>query len=246
MEPGLLVLVYVLIGVAVATTAATLAGLNVDLAVASLFYDRTAGHFVGQGAPLATTLRDHGLVAVMTCIGCVALAGTKYLPWRLPSIPGRTAIVLTLGLLLGPGLLVNGILKEHWNRPRPVDVTEFGGTKPFVNWWNPGGACERNCSFVSGEAATAAWMFGPAMYAPGPWRIAALAGAATFTVAMSILRMSVGAHFFTDVLLGILSTMLILMALRTLAERWPGLSFGSSRDGGVGDETGPSRARPTV
>lgn len=235
------VLVYLLIGIVAAATAATLAGFNVDLVVASLFYDRTAGHFVGQGSTWAATLRDHGFVAVATCVGCVALAGTKYLPWRLPSIPGSTAIVLTLGLLLGPGLLVNGVLKEHWGRPRPVDVTEFGGTRPFVNWWNPGGACERNCSFVSGEAATAAWMFGPAMYVPAPWRVPALAAAAVFTAAMSILRMSVGAHFFTDVILGILSTMLILLALRALADRWQGLAAGGARDGAR-----PSRAQPTA
>src|SRR5688572_19099284 len=113
MEPGLLVLVYSLIGIAAAVTAITLAGFNVDLAIASWFYDPAARRFSGQGTSLAM-MRDHGAVAVATCIGCIVLAATKYLPWRLPGIPGRTAMFLTLGLLLGPGLLVNGILKEHW------------------------------------------------------------------------------------------------------------------------------------
>jgi membrane-associated phospholipid phosphatase len=153
---------------------------------------------------------------------------------------------LTLGLLLGPGLLVNGILKEHWGRPRPVDVTQFGGTKVYVDWWNPTGACEHNCSFVSGEAATAAWMFGPAMLVPAPWRVAALAAAAMFTATMSALRMSVGAHFFTDALFGALSTMLILLALRALAERMPGPASG--RTGGERSDraANSSRVQPTV
>lgn len=230
MEKGLFALVYALIGVAAAATAVTIAGFNVDLAISSLFYDPATGHFIGRGDRYLDMLRDHGFVAVATCVGCVVLAVNRYLPWRLPSIPTRTAVVLTLSLLLGPGLLVNGVLKEHWDRPRPVDVTAFGGTKPFANWWDPRGACERNCSFISGEAATAAWMFGPAMYAPIPWRIPALAAAAVFAGVMSALRMAAGAHFFTDVLFGMLSTMLILLALRAAANRWFRPSTRSAQD----------------
>lgn len=246
MEPGLLIFVYLLIGGAAATTAMTLIGFNVDLFIASLFYDPATSRFSGQNAPYVAMLRDHGVVAVGTCIGCVALTATKYLPWRLPSVPGRTAIVLTLSILLGPGLLVNGILKEHWGRPRPVHVTEFGGTMAYVNWWNPGGTCARNCSFVSGEAATAAWMLGPAMFVPAPWRGAALAAAAVFTAFMSLLRMSVGAHFFTDVLLGVLSTMLILLAARALIDRLPLPAFGGTRARRTGRDTGTSSAQPTA
>ncbi|MCG6968131.1 MAG: phosphatase PAP2 family protein, partial [Gammaproteobacteria bacterium] len=32
-----------------------------------------------------------------------------------------------LTILLGPGLLVNAIFKDHWCRPRPNQITEFGG-----------------------------------------------------------------------------------------------------------------------
>lgn len=241
MEPGLRVVVYLLIGIAAATTALTLLGFNVDLAIASLFFDPATGRFIGQNVPTVAMLRDHGVVAIATCIACILLSAAKYLPWRLPSIPTRTALALAASLLLGPGLLVNGILKEHWDRPRPLQVTEFGGTQSYVNWWNPGGTCERNCSFVSGESATAAWMFGPAMYLPAPWRAAALAGAAAFTALMGGLRMSVGAHFFSDVLLGALSTVLILLAMRFLFDRLPRPMQGRTRA-----DTAASRAQPTA
>jgi membrane-associated phospholipid phosphatase len=98
---------------------------------------------------------------------------------------------------------------------------------------------------VSGEAATAAWMFGPAMLVPAPWRGAALAAAAVFTAVMSALRMSVGAHFFTDVLFGALSTMLILLTMRALAERVPGPARDPMR-GGRDRTAGSSRAQPTA
>src|SRR5262245_300383 len=134
-SPALLVIVWSLIGIAAAVTAVTLAGFNVDLAIASLFYDPISRQFSGLHAPSIAKLRDHGLVAIITCIGCIALAAAKYLPGRWPSIPNRTAVFLTFSLLLGPGLLVNGILKEHWGRPRPIAVTQFGGTQPYVDWW---------------------------------------------------------------------------------------------------------------
>ncbi len=234
------IVVYSLIGIAALATVISLIGPNIDLALAGLGFDPVTRRFHGHN-PYFAMLRDHGMVAVITCGICIALVFTKYLPWwRLPSLRARTATFLTLSLLLGPGLLVNGILKQHWGRPRPFAVTEFGGPLNFVNWWNPGGACMHNCSFVSGEAATAAWMFGPAMLVPAPWRGIALAAAALFTAVMSGLRMAVGAHFFTDAVFGALSTALILLAMRALIDPPP-------RHGLGGKMTAESsRPRPTA
>jgi membrane-associated PAP2 superfamily phosphatase len=236
----LLILVYALIGIAAATTAISLVGPNIDVFVAGLFYDPVTRRFVGEGNAYVAMLRDHGMVAIVTCLASIGLVLTKYLPWRLPSVPARAAFFLAVGLALGPGLLVNGILKPHWGRPRPVEITQFGGNLTFVDWWNPGGACDSNCSFMSGEAATAAWMFGPAMLLPAPWRGAALGAAALFTMTMSVLRMTVGFHFFTDVIFGVLSTLLILLALHALIYRRPmpltGM-HGPSTERGVGSST---------
>ena len=233
------VVVYTLVGLAAVATVISLLGPNPDLAIAALSFDRAAGRF---DLPYFGGLRDHGMVAVITCVACVLLALARFIPgWRLPSLPVRAATFLTLGLLLGPGLLVNGLLKPYWGRPRPLSVTEFGGNHAFVNWWDPTGTCPQNCSFVSGEAATAAWMFGPAMLVPAPWRGVAVAAAAAITAIMSILRLGAGAHFFTDVVIGALSTVLILLAMRALTDRlWgaaPGMATigaGSGRSRGSG------------
>jgi len=37
-------------------------------------------------------------------------------------------LVVVLTVLLGPGLLVNGVLKNGWGRPRPADVAHVGGS----------------------------------------------------------------------------------------------------------------------
>jgi membrane-associated phospholipid phosphatase len=136
-------------------------------------------------------------------------------------VPARAAVFLTISLLLGPGLLVNVILKDNWSRPRPGNVAELGGAQPYVHWWDRHGTCRNNCSFASGEAAAAAWMFGPAMLAPPHWRAAAMASATAFTVTMSTLRIAAGGHFLTDVLFGALIALVVLLAVYKLVFGWP-------------------------
>jgi membrane-associated PAP2 superfamily phosphatase len=215
------VIIGTLATLAALATAVMLMGLPLDLAVAGQFYDPDKGRFLAATNPYVGMLRDNGLVAIITCVSAIigALA-TRML--RLPAqiIPGRVVVFLVSTLALGPGLIVNVGLKDHWHRPRPVHVTEFGGDKAYVDWWNPRGTCERNCSFVSGEAASAAWMFAPAMLAPPQWRAAALAGAAVFTAVISFARMAAGGHFFTDVLFAVLLTMVLITMMHRVIFRW--------------------------
>jgi membrane-associated PAP2 superfamily phosphatase len=208
--------VYLLLAIAAATTVLQLMGINVDIAISRLFYDPATHWFMADAHSSLAMFRENGRVAVYTSIGCAVLGLAHFLPWRVPSIPPRAALFLTIALIVGPGILVNGIMKPYGGRPRPYEITQFGGTLPFVNWWNLTGACDSNCSFISGEASTAAWMFGPAMLLPAPWRAVAIAGATVFTVMVSALRVMAGGHFFTDVLFGALTTILILLLLHRL------------------------------
>jgi membrane-associated phospholipid phosphatase len=207
-------LAAVVLGAAVAIVSVlTLAGWNIDLSLTGWFAANQAPRFPTHAL---AALRDHGYVAGIVCAGLIVLALARYRAWKMPGISGRAATYLVTAYLLGPGLLVNGILKAYWGRPRPGAVTEFGGALPFVDWWNPGGACPSNCSFISGEAAAAAWLFGPAMLAPPRWRPLAMSIVAAFFVLTSFLRLAAGGHFLTDVLIGGLSSILVLLALRPL------------------------------
>src|SRR6476619_7728679 len=51
------------------------------------------------------------------------------LPRRKLFIPVRAVGFLISTMILAPGLLVNVLLKDHWGRPRPIDVTQFGGNQ---------------------------------------------------------------------------------------------------------------------
>jgi membrane-associated phospholipid phosphatase len=207
---------YALTTTVAIATAVSLIGPNVDLALTRLFIDPVAVRFPAASNATIASFRDHGMVSMIVWLGCIGLVVAKLMPWNLPGLTARAAAWLTTAYLLGPGLLVNGILKVLWGRPRPIEVIEFGGTLQFVNWWDTGGACPSNCSFVSGEAAAAAWLFGPAMLVPAAWRPIAVTLAAAFFIFTSALRVTAGAHFVTDVLIAGLSSVLVLLVSRRL------------------------------
>jgi len=167
--------------------------------------------------------RDFGLwvgVAVIVPV-LAALALKLLLPRRRLLISGRAIVFLVATLALGPGLLTNVILKDHWGRPRPIDVTQFGGDQHFVAWWDPRGDCPGNCSFVSGDVSGAFWTIAPAALVPLPWRGLAYGAALALGAGMAALRIMAGGHFFTDTVFAGVFTFLIIWVAHGLIYRWP-------------------------
>ncbi len=132
---------------------------------------------------------------------------------------GRAVVFLVATMAIGPGLIVNLGLKDHWHRPRPIQTQEFNGPDPFRPWYEDDGACKTNCSFVSGEAATGFWMVAPASLLPPPWRGPAIVAAFLFGIGASLLRMAFGGHYLSDVLLGGLVTLIVIEIARKII--WP-------------------------
>ncbi len=145
------------------------------------------------------------------------LAGWFGLPWPEAMQPrGRSLLFLALGLALGPGLLVNVILKDNWGRPRPLQVQEFGGPLEFRPWYKTDGACPKNCSFVSGETSGAFWLVAPASLAPAPLRLPAVALALGLGLTTGALRVAFGGHFPSDALFAGLFTLILVAFLRKI------------------------------
>lgn len=66
--------------------------------------------------------------------GCVFLASyVKPKLYRFRS----DALVLFLSLAIGSGILVHAVFKDHWGRPRPKQVVEFGGNQEFRPFYKP-------------------------------------------------------------------------------------------------------------
>src|SRR5580700_3900017 len=196
---------------------------ELDLKLAGLFYDATTHSFPLKLNTLAAIVRDGAMwiAWALAAPAIIALVVKLLRPDRPLLVAGRAIIFLLATLTLSAGVLTNLTFKSYWGRPRPVVVTQFGGDLPFLPWWDPRGGCERNCSFFSGEGATAFWTYAPAALTPPPWRPLAYAAATLFGVTTSVLRMAFGGHFLTDVAAAGLVTFLVIWLAHGYIYRWP-------------------------
>ena len=136
-----------------------------------------------------------GVVALV-----VLLLGFRYArlrPWR------RQALFFILFLALGPGLLVNVVLKDNLHKPRPRDVVEFGWQYRHSEFWQPGAAPQNgNHSFPSGHASIACAVMGPWFFLRQRHKqlaVAFLVSGCIWGVVVGAARMLQGGHFFSDV-----------------------------------------------
>lgn len=217
-----------IIALAIATVVGLVFGLypQLEIEIARPFYeiaDVNNNMFAMRLWPDLIMVHTVALRAVFVLVApAVAAVVLKLiLPRRKMLISGRAAVFLIATMLLGPGLLVNVVLKDHWSRPRPIDIAQYGGNENFVSWWDPRGDCPKNCSFVSGDVSTAAWTLAPAALAPPQWRALAYGAALAFTAAMAAVRIAAGGHFLTDTVFAGVFTFLLIWVVHGLLYRWP-------------------------
>lgn len=137
--------------------------------------------------------------------------------WR-----GRLLAAVAL-LLLGVCLVVNQGLKEHVGRPRPQQVRPFGGPSDYVPVGSLSRACERNCSFVSGHAATGFVIAGFGLWGVRRVRRRWWAAGALLCLLLGAARVAQGGHFASDVVFSLLVMTGVAMALRAAVVRWRSL-----------------------
>src|SRR5215470_16821597 len=221
------------IGLSLALVVGLLFGLypELDLKLAALFYDPQTRNFPLKFNWAASLAREAAMWIAwgLALPAIVALVVKLLRPDRPLIMSGRAVLFLLVTILLSAGVLTNLTFKSYWGRPRPVLVTEFGGDLPFVAWWDPRGGCTRNCSFFSGEGATAFWTFAPAALTPPQWRPLAYTAATVFGIVTSGLRIAFGGHFFTDVAIAGLVTFLVVWVAFALVYRWPRTKLSDER-----------------
>ncbi len=196
---------------------------ELDLKIAAWFYDPATKTFPLKSDTFAMVVRDVAMWVAwaFAAPAIIALVVKFARPLKPLIVPGRTVAFLLITIVLSAGILSNLAFKSHWGRPRPVMVTEFGGPWEFKPWYDPTGACQKNCSFFSGEGATAFWTYAPAALAPPAWRPLAYVGATLFGLATGGLRMAFGGHFLTDVLVSGLVPFFVIWLVYALIYRWP-------------------------
>ena len=190
----------ILVGVSVAAVAVFLVFPRLDIAVGGLML-RADGHFLlyyERNSYLFHLALQYVAPAIVIFVFAAAIAWLRRRPiW---GVTAWQALYVALVVAVGPGLLVNVLLKDNFHRPRPSSVEEFGGSMAYAPPFDISGACEHNCSFVAGDPATGFALLALALLLPAPWRARAAVAAIVLGAALGLMRMLQGGHFLSDVI----------------------------------------------
>lgn len=167
---------------------------------------RAAALFTGPRAPLhpvgwwwvelingyvPAVFRGCLLIALLGWL--VAQTRARWQAWRLP-----LAFVVVAGIL-GPGMVVNWGFKDNWQRARPYQVENFGGTQQFSRATVMADQCNNNCSFVSGHVACGVFLISLGLVHRRRQRTWAACGVVA-GLGIGFARMADQAHWLSDVL----------------------------------------------
>jgi lipid A 4'-phosphatase len=203
--------------IAVGAAALFLVFPEIDLLAARAFY-LGDGHFLGKHAGGIVFLRWFFICLYFSSIG-LAIAGimssrARRRPWMGLALGQWLFMAACLGA--GPGLVANVLFKDQWGRARPTQTVEFGGYKTFTTALVPARQCNRNCSFVSGEASSIFVLFFAAALIIPQWSISLAAAGTLGGLAAGVIRMSQGAHFLSDVIFAGVFMALTVLAVHKL------------------------------
>ncbi len=142
------------------------------------------------------------IVAVLSCIALIlSYWKPKYYKWR------KASLVLVLTMVFGAGFLVHTVLKDHWGRPRPKQVIEYGGRQTFRPYYQPNffKQPEPSRSFPCGHCTMGFYFFAVSFvlwrYKYDLWGWILFGLALIWGALLGLTRMAQGGHFLSDVLM---------------------------------------------
>ena len=174
---------------------------DADIEIESRFYSPLSGWFLGRANPWYWLYEYGNIPALLLSGGGLLVFVLSFFRRELLSYR-RIGLFFVAFMILGPGLLVNAGFKDHWGRPRPADIVNFGGTEVFRHALEPGQP-GRGKSFPSGHASVGFFLFSPFFIfrkASRRWAAIFLVLGILYGALMGTGRMIQGGHFPTDVL----------------------------------------------
>ncbi|MCX6249694.1 MAG: phosphatase PAP2 family protein [Bacteroidetes bacterium] len=174
---------------------------NTDIALQRYFYSPEKGWLL-QYKPFWDFIYRFGIFPgyFLAFAGLIMITlsywNVKYIHYR------KASMVLVFTIVVGPGVLVNLLLKDHTGRPRPREITEFGGTEKYVCVCEKGDTNEGK-SFPCGHCSMGFYLAIPYLFLRNRKRLLAcsfLVLGIGYGVIIGIARMMAGGHFASDVL----------------------------------------------
>lgn len=176
-----------------------------DIAFSHLFYTNGTGFLINDKNLFGNVIYRgvHYATAVLIAFYVIYLV-IAYVKKKetFLGISRKTILYMAIVLALGPGLVVNFVLKEHIGRARPANVEYFESEKaihtPAFTFSNQ---CKSNCSFVSGHASFGYyWVVLGFIAATATARCKGIAFGVFMGVGIGLVRIMQGRHFLSDVI----------------------------------------------
>ncbi len=174
---------------------------NLDREISSHFFVPDEGWIYRHDQPWEVLYNFGPLPAiVLTAASVLVLIGSfrvhKLVLYR------KVCIFTILLLLIGPGFIVNTIFKGYWGRPRPRNITAFGGERPFLSVWEKGES-RKDRSFPSGHASMGFFLLAPYFILrkiSKKWSVIFLILGLSSGAIIGMARIIQGGHFASDVI----------------------------------------------
>jgi lipid A 4'-phosphatase len=178
---------------------------DLDVSVSGIFYHPTSPigpwheglrpfwQFFYQGAPAITGLLVFGCIGVLVFVRKSTMQHHRLRLY---------AMYMLLLVVLGPGLLINGVFKGYWGRPRPSETLQLGGTQAYLPPLMMGQS-QMYKSFPAGHATTGFMFMGFFFILRRRHKLLArlaLLLTIMFGLLMGTGRIVAGGHFLSDVL----------------------------------------------
>lgn len=167
---------------------------SIDLTVSGFFYTPAEGFYLRD---ISFNQFIHSAFARIHLLWLAFfIVGLVYCWKKKLKAKQKIFLFLIVTMIIGPGLLVNVLIKDNSiGRARPVQIEEFGGQNTFTPVFVYSGQCQKNCSFVSGHssigfyAIVLGWIFRNRRWFWAGFSLGAI---------ISISRIMEGAHFLSD------------------------------------------------
>lgn len=190
-----------------------------DLTTSNFFFNKETSSFVQH--PFLKAIYHLGVLPglLTAAIALFFLVGTFFCTsWKRFLAP---ALSLILTLAIGSGLIINTILKENWNRPRPKQTLQFGGQQKYRPYYLPNldTPIEPSKSFPSGHASMGFYFFSLSLIFLRHKRKKLFIYVTIISIILggllSFTRIAQGGHFFSDVIISA-----FIMWLTALCINW--------------------------
>ena len=173
---------------------------DLDIKLEHLFYTSDKGWNL-QYRPIWDFIYRYGIFPgyILAFCGLIMISVTY---WNSNYIRFRKAsFVLIFTIITGPGILVTLVLKDNTGRPRPREITEFGGSEQYLCVCETGSTNEGK-SFPCGHCSMGFYLAIPWLFYRNRKKILAYSILVTgigYGILIGIARMMAGGHFASDV-----------------------------------------------